>query len=95
MGERQVLLPAEIGVTLRDLLAPQHLRAGVRLPAGDDDRGRRTTRLPVPLARDAQNVVVDVDVEGRQREEVGVGAAAERRNVGLAQRLADVDVLAR
>lgn len=31
---------------------------------------------------------------GREREEVGVGAAAERRDVGFAQRLTDVDVLA-
>ena len=66
----------------------------MRLPAGDDDRGRGTTRLPVPLARGLQHVVVEVNVVGREPEEVGVGAAAERRDVGFAQRLADVDVLA-
>ena len=41
----------------------------------------------------AVDVVIDVGIERGQREEVIVVAAAERRDVGLAQRLADVDVL--
>ena len=40
-------------------------------------------------------VVVDVDVKRGQRKEVLVLAAAERRDAGLAQRLADIDVLPR
>ena len=38
-------------------------------------------------------VVIDVDVEGRQGEEICVAAATRRSDIGLAQCLPDVDVL--
>ena len=93
MGQRDVLLPADSRIAERSVQAPQHLGADMRVAAGDDDAGRRTSPVAVVDRGGRGDVVVDVDVEGGQREELVVLAAAEGGDVRLAQRLADIEVL--
>ena len=60
---------------------------------GDDDTGRPAIALQVDALGFRSYVVIDVDVEGRQGEEICVTATTRRSDIGLAQCLPDVDVL--
>ena len=93
LGEREVLPAAGVCVTDRRLEPPQHLRTQMRMATGDDHAGRQAAAVAVVDRGGRGDVVVDVGVEGGQREELVVLAAAEGRDAGLAQRLADIDVL--
>ena len=63
------------------------------MAAGDDHAGRRAAAIAVVDRGGRGDVVVDVGVERGEREELVVLAASERRDVGMAKRLPDVDVL--
>ena len=60
---------------------------------GDDDASRPAIALQVEALGFRSYVVIDVDVEGRQGEEICVTATTRRSDIGLAQCLPDVDVL--
>ena len=66
----------------------------MRMPAGDHDAGRRAAAVAIVDGGGRRDVVVDVDVVGRQAKK---SSSLQRSNgalLGLPQRLADVDVLA-
>src|SRR5688572_20231790 len=65
----------------------------MRVAAGNHHCGRRTASIAIAGCRGGADVVVEIDVERRECQEIRVLAASKWRNIGLAQRLADVDVL--
>ena len=93
--QRAVLPATDLRIALGRLQPPEHLGAHVRVTAGDHDAGRRATAMAIGDARGGDDVVIEVGVERGEGEEVVIGAAPEGRDVGFAQRLADVHVLAR
>jgi hypothetical protein len=94
-GQRDVLTAAGGWIVDGIFQAPYHLRAQMRMAAGDDNACRRTAAVAVFGRRGRHDIVVEIDIERGQRKEIFVLAAAEGRRVGLAQRLADIDVLPR
>ena len=93
-GQGPVLPAADLGIALRGLQAPPGLRTLVRLPSGHHDGGRRATPFTIEVAR-CLDPLIEVGIEGGQREEVVIAAATRDRGAGPAQGSADIDVLAR
>lgn len=60
---------------------------------GDDHSGGQASEVSVLRGSRQDDVIVDVGVERGQRVEFVVLAATERRDVGFAQRLADINIL--
>jgi hypothetical protein len=92
--QRAVLPATGLRIALGRVQPPEHLGAHVWMMPGHHDAGRRATAVTVGNARGGDDVVVEVGIERSEGKEIVIRAAPAGRDVGLAQRLADVHVLA-
>ena len=95
LRESQDLLPANARVAYWVLESPQHLGPNKGVAAGDDGGSWSAAAAAATGRGRRRHVVVQVGVQRRQRKEIVIAATAERGDVGPAQGLADIDVLAR